>query len=88
MLISSTVKKRLFPARASKHEIINIIHLETLYSLSIFNWNSLHKRLISHCKTEFKEKEENKYEKYRKADEKEPDDDKCMMTLNVNQFRS
>ena len=55
----------------------------------VFNWDSLHARLSSHCKARsYKEKKHKKIKAYRKHLQKEPTINRCLLILDLKPFRS
>ena len=54
-----------------------------------FNWDSLHARLNSHCKTwSYKKKKHKKIKAYRKSLQKEPTVKRCLLILDLKSFKS
>ena len=53
------------------------------------NWDSLHARLNSHCKTwSYKKKKHKKIKSYKKSLSKEPTVNKCLLILDLKPFKS
>ena len=62
--------------------------LQEMLHKFFFNWDSLHARLNSHYKAwNYKKKKHKKMKAYRKSLYKEPSVNRCLLILDLKQFR-